>query len=319
MNSFKNEKTLRQQALSHIGHARYESAFPLYKQLISEYNDRSPDVLSEAGFVSWQLGIIEEAEEYFRRALYTDPTHRTSLINLIDMRLSTGVIAVDTAELLKRILTHYPQDIEAQLLVAKQAFFEGKKNEGKTRALDIALNNAGSQMAQLLVCKLLLNYDCCQETVELTERNLSNGDTHPHFYDYAARAYVSLEQFARAEKLYQLMAEHYPERLTPQCGSAYVKLSQADFLAAKKILEEILNRLPEHGEANRLYYFTLAALKNWEALARATERYVDYELPPLLPLLFHLAALGNLGRRAEAQRLFEKHGERAKQPLPQRP
>lgn len=310
---------VRQEALRFIARARYESAFPLYERLIFEFNDRSPDVVCEAGFVCWRLGLIDEAEESFRRTLQSEPTHLASLINVVDMRLSLGIVKPDTDDLMKRLLHNHPQNAEVRLLVAKQAFFEGRKDKGRDIAVKIGREMATNQVAQLLACKLLLEYGCYLEAIKLAEENLKRGDTHPHFYDFAAKAHVSLNQFEQAAELYRLVAERYPDRLMPHYGLAYVKFGQADFADAKEILEEVLEKSPEHAEANRLYWFTLVALKEWEALVRVTGRYLDNDPPPLLPLHFHIAALGQLGRRTEIENLFQKYGERAKHPLPLEP
>lgn len=283
---------------------RYQDSFELYKQLIDGFGDNSNGVLSEAGYVCYQLGATEEAEKCFKRVFRSDPYHREALLCYLDMQMSLGTLeGVDAC--INRLLERYEDDPEAQVTKVRKLFVDGDEF-AKPAAINFANIFADNQVAQLLTAKMLLEFGFFVETIELSKKNIDKQNSHPHFYDYYAKALLALNRFAEAEKIYEKMAAIYPDNVACYCGLANTKFASREYESAKAYIEKALGRAPENAQATYIYYSLLTALEQWEELIDATKKYAVADPAVPMPLLFHLSALGHSGRQKDVSKILDK-------------
>lgn len=298
---------IREQAVTFCRRGWYRDAFACYRELLFDYGEQTPAVLSEAGFVCWQLGIIDEAEQCFLRALDIDPNHRETLINLVEMRLSRSVM--DWVEAyLQRLVTQFPNDPEVQAACVRRLFVMGRREQGLLAAQALVQQHPDSNLAHVLAAKLLLSYHCLQETIDMVEGVISNGKYHPSFYDLWAQALVERGEYTAAEEVYRSMLDKLPGHVVAQSGLARILAGNGNLIEARQFAKEAATTSPGNDDVSSTYFTVLAALKDWQGLYEATLPYIDRNPPMQEAFVLHASALGHLGKQGEMDELLRRYG-----------
>jgi tetratricopeptide (TPR) repeat protein len=291
-------KVLRVSALKYLENGRYEDSRQLFEQIM-DAGTASAQVLSETGYVYWLLGKASDAEQYFLKALEIDPRHENSLINITEMHLRVGRM-VEANEYLDRLLVHYSDHATSHIVNARKQFVAGDR----TMALTIISNTVEKWVSdisiQLAAAKLLFQYQCYYDAVSLAERNIRNDNQHADFFEIWGKGLIEINHFEKADGVFSSMRSLYSNHAAPLCGLATVRMLVRDFRSAEAFLEQALDKHSEDAEVIQLYFLTLMSLNDWEKLARVSRPFLEREETLIRPLVFHLIALGKLGRHDEA-------------------
>ena len=301
-----NPEEIRQGAIQKCLQHNYEGAFFDYKKLIFEHDFISPAILSEAGYVCWQLGLYDEAIESFNRALELDPNHRESLINLVELKLTINDLdGLDP--LLTNLLDNYSNDPEAIILKAKKLLLEGKSSEGISLIKHITETFKSSRIAQLLSCRLLLETNHFDEAADISKYNIDAGDDHPDFYLYYAKALTNQDDQSAAESVYEKMIDLFPKRVAPYLGLAEINLTKQQYLLAKNYLNHVLQLVPEQITAVQMLLNILVIEEKWNDILEITTPFIDKDIQLEWLLVYHLSALGNLKKDEEIRKFFKQY------------
>ena len=256
-------------------------------------------MLSEIGYVYWLLGRAPEAEQHFLNALEIDPCHENSLINITEMHLRAGRM-VEADDYLDRLLLHYSDHATSHIANARKQFVTGDKESALSIITNVVEKWTSDISIQLAAAKLLFQYQCYYDAVSLAERNIRSDNKHADFFEIWGKGLIEINNFEEADRVFSSMRHLYPNHVAPLCGLATVRMLVKDFRSAQAFLEQALEKHSEDAEVIQLYFLTLMSLNDWEKLASVSRPFLERAGILVRPLVFHLIALGKLGRQDEA-------------------
>jgi predicted Zn-dependent protease len=302
---------IRDQAIALCMRGWYRDAFMQYRELLFNCGVQTSAVLSEAGFVCWKLGILDEAEACLVRALASNPDHREALLNLAEMRLSQGSMdGVDHC--LTRLVAMFPDDPEVQAALARRLFVAGQNELGLRAVQSLVQQHASSTLAHILAATLLLAYGHVQEVLAMMESAIATGQHHPSYYDLRAQALAKRGDTVGSERVYRAMLARFPGHVVALCGLAKTIAERGNLMEAKAFAREAITKSPGYADASSTYFTIIAALKDWDELCTATLPYVEQEPPTQEAFVFHVAALTHLGQKDKLEVFLKKHEQLTK-------
>lgn len=231
----------------------YTESFKLYKKILFEVGDQSPDTLSNAGFVCRQLGIIAEANECFRRALEQAPNHREALINYLDMSLSLGGFDEEARRLLKRLNDIDPHSADVKMIVAKKCVLQNDRDLAKAILQEVIAEHSEDVNIHLLVAKTLLDAAFFQEVIDLCQFHFENESVLVS--DLYGKALLGLGQAKKAEDIYSRALEKYPDKISLLCGLSNANIALERLEEARRLVEKALELFPDHQQTTYIYLF----------------------------------------------------------------
>jgi tetratricopeptide (TPR) repeat protein len=297
---------LSDRAFSFARREWYRHAFACYRRLLFEFDVQTPAILSEAGFVCWKLGIADEAETCFARALEKNASHRESLINLVGMHLEHNVVdGVDV--LLDRLAMSFKEDPEVRVLRAQQKFVVGEVDQALEDLNMLLRQHRSSRVACILVAGLLIRYGYFERVINIAEEAAGTGLKNPALFDLWAQALAGRGNHEGSSHIYQRMLLDFPRNVVALTALAKLAVISGALLEGRKYAEQAFALSPGNEDVASAYFTILAKLQAWQALRDATLQIIEEGPIWEEAFLFHATSLVQLGQQKELDALIARH------------